>query len=135
MPPVLGAFLGVVGLSLAETLYLQRFFPDVPPQELWLIHTIPTGFLLGFGSALALRAKPGPGKGLRCLAAALLGLVPLAVWLWLQVSVDPIHAIPLLLQLVALCAPTLLWTTLLTLIGLFNLRPARFRSKSTKDDS
>lgn len=132
MPPLLGSLLGAIGLSILTTLYHQRVFPDLihggQYERIWFLHTLPTGALLGFGSLLALRSKPGIGKLFRCLAAALLGLVPFGIWVYLHLAADPIHALPLLLQATTFFVPSLLWILSLILTGLFQLRPARFRS-------
>jgi len=132
MPAFLAALLGALGLSILTTLYHVWLFPDLigagQYERIWFLHTIPTGVLLGLGSAIALRTKPGLAKLFKCVAAAVLGLVPFGIWVYIYSYADPIHALPIFVQAVTFFVPSLLWVLFLVTTGLFQLRPARFRS-------
>jgi hypothetical protein len=133
MRGLLGSLAGAGALGALTAFYHQSLPPDQLTGIAWdilLLQAVPAGAALGLGVERALRVPIGIRRALCCFAAGLLSLVPLGVWGWLTVSGNPFEAIPNLLRLLMLCAPTLGASCLMSLCGLFSLRPGRFRTKN-----
>ena len=136
MKGLVGILTGAVTLSGLTALYHQSVLPDQQAGVAWdilLLQAAPAGAALGLASEIAVRVPPGGRRALCCFAGGLLSLVPLGVWCWLTVSGDPFEVIPTLLRLLLFSAPTLAASFLMSLWGLVNLRPARFRKKDDQE--
>ena len=134
MKGIAGFLGGALTLGALTAFYQQNLPLDAGPGKIhWsmiFLQALPAGAALGFGAELALRVPTGVRRAFCCFAAGLLALVPLGIWGWLTVSGNPFEAIPNLLRLLLLCAPTLGASSLMSLCGLFSLRPGRFRTKN-----
>jgi hypothetical protein len=127
-----GGLLGALTLG-ASTAYYHTQLPSQTAGEIvWgvvLLQAAPAGLLLGTATEWALRVPVGGRRALCCFLGGLLGLVPPGIWGWLAASGDPLHALPKLWETLVLCMPTLGASAVLTIWGVTNLRPARFRKK------
>ena len=137
MRGIAGLLGGALALGALTAFYQQNLPLDTGQGtvhwSLIFLQAAPAGAALGLGVEIALRVPTGVRRALCCLAAGLLSLVPLGVWGWLTVSGNPFEAIPNLLRLLLLCAPTLGASSLMSLCGLFSLRPGRFRTKNDEN--
>ena len=132
MKGTLGSLGGAVALGALTAFYHQSLPPDQLTGTQWgllLLQAAPAGMALGLAGTLALRVPVGGRRALCCFAGGLLSLVPLGIWCWLTVSGNPFEAIPNVIRLFLLSAPTLAASSLMSLWGLVSLRPARFRTK------
>ena len=130
MRGLLGSLAGAGALGALTAFYHQSLPAESIQWQLIFLQAAPAGAALGLGAERALQVPIGMRRALCCFAAGLLSLVPLGVWGWLTVSGNPFEAIPNLLRLLMLCAPTLGASFLMSLCGLFSLRPGRFRTKN-----
>jgi hypothetical protein len=136
MRGLVGVLLGAVALGGLTAFYHQSLPPDQQTGVAWdilLLQAAPAGAALGLAGEIALRVSIGGRRALCCFAGGLLSLVPLGVWCWLTVSGNPFEAIPSILRLLLLSAPTLAASLLMSLWGLVNLRPTRFRKKDAQE--
>jgi peptidoglycan/LPS O-acetylase OafA/YrhL len=130
MKGITGLFVGALALGTLTAFYHQNLPTENIQWPLVFLQAAPAGAALGLGAEIALRVPLGMRRALCCFAAGFLALVPLGVWGWLTVSGNPFEAIPNLLRLLLLCAPTLGASFLMGLCGLLSLRPGRFRTKN-----